>query len=325
VAALVVAFLPLEARADLSGLDVSNREIFAYADYRTSEEDTGTDEAIDEILDSAADWISGVVAETPAPWLGTRGIAEMRSEIVASPQSFRVDAYGYALAEASATRNGTEYLYDASSSGYAGLRMYLSFQEPVNYVVTGTVWSSGEEYLDFTDYQAYTWVTVETVNGLEGVEAVGNQLPVLFQGATGLGLNLEAYTTVDATAAYDDVEQTSYYTSASGGFDFQIQLTVSATGAPAVLGRDFTVAASPNPFRGNTRITAARPAEGASAVLSVFDVHGRLVRRWTDVGPDRAIDWDGRTARGEVVPAGVYFVRADDGAQRSVAKLVRLR
>ena len=62
--------------------------------------------------------------------------------------------------------------------------------------------------------------------------------------------------------------------------------------------------AFPNPTRNAVRFR--RPGAPTSAHLVVLDVAGRAVRR---LRGDGEITWDGRSGRGERVPAGVYFVR----------------
>jgi hypothetical protein len=80
----------------------------------------------------------------------------------------------------------------------------------------------------------------------------------------------------------------------------------------------------PNPFGDALRIEA--PGAGP---VAVFDVGGRLVRQLRYgmervVGPQR-LAWDGRNARGERVPAGVYFVRYGRGAGGLVTRVALLR
>ncbi len=86
--------------------------------------------------------------------------------------------------------------------------------------------------------------------------------------------------------------------------------------------------ASPNPFRGQTRIDA--PDWGS---LVIHDVQGRLVRVLTCV-PGGACpqlagafsgSWDGRDTAGREVPSGVYFLRYEGAGGRAVKAIVYLR
>jgi hypothetical protein len=86
------------------------------------------------------------------------------------------------------------------------------------------------------------------------------------------------------------------------------------------------LAGAPNPFHRDARVTfsLARPGR---ARLRVFDLRGREVRRLLDetrpAGP-QSVTWDGRDARGEGVPTGVFFLRLEaDGAAR-VRRIVKL-
>jgi flagellar hook assembly protein FlgD len=99
-----------------------------------------------------------------------------------------------------------------------------------------------------------------------------------------------------------------------------------------VLGRPW-----PNPFSATTSTSTdleLRGAAGPSPVAGVYDPRGRLVRKLEvgtllDAGSRGAtrfrgqVRWDGRDARGDLVPSGVYFVRVEAG-QHAVARRVVL-
>ncbi|MGE5175382.1 MAG: aryl-sulfate sulfotransferase [Hyphomicrobiales bacterium] len=71
---------------------------------------------------------------------------------------------------------------------------------------------------------------------------------------------------------------------------------------------------------------AAAVAGGATRTLAVFDVRGRLVRRWrATVAPGGVVTWDGRAADGRRVASGIYFLRADGAAPSAAAKVVVAR
>jgi hypothetical protein len=60
--------------------------------------------------------------------------------------------------------------------------------------------------------------------------------------------------------------------------------------------------------------------------LAVYDVMGRLVRRWRAAVPAGArASWDGRRADGRPVSAGIYLVRAEDGTPSPALKVVVAR
>ncbi|MEZ5065968.1 MAG: T9SS type A sorting domain-containing protein [bacterium] len=312
----------LQTPATLRSLDVSYGVTNVATGGGTEDFDSATQE------DPLVDWTTCIAVESPAPWYGTFGNAEIHSVISVGPTFHSIGVSIFVSGEASGLRDPVSGDFNSADADGAG-RFYLNvtFLVPVNYLVSGSLWASGDAIEQFVEEHGEVYGDVTILGVPQTYSVVENQIPVLQQGtlASGGNFSVDFHLSGAASAWYDDVQQQGHHAYAAAGLDLTLQFNAAATGASLVVGRDFTVTASPNPFRGNTRITAARPAEGASAVLSVFDVHGRLVRRWTEVGPDRVIDWDGRTALGEVVPAGVYFVRADDGAQQSVAKLVRLR
>lgn len=70
--------------------------------------------------------------------------------------------------------------------------------------------------------------------------------------------------------------------------------------------------ATPNPFTGATHLTLTIP-QPASLRVEVFAVDGRRVRTLADGGVAAgtvALAWDGRDARGALLPPGLYMVRA---------------
>jgi hypothetical protein len=99
-----------------------------------------------------------------------------------------------------------------------------------------------------------------------------------------------------------------------------------APGAPAATGAWLGVG-SPNPFGSTTELAYSLPAAGR-ARIAVHDVAGRTVAVLAEGGQSagrHTIRWDGRTARGTVAPAGVYFVRLEFGGRVQMQKLVRAR
>lgn len=65
---------------------------------------------------------------------------------------------------------------------------------------------------------------------------------------------------------------------------------------------------------------------GTTRTLAVYDVRGRLVRRWrSDVEAGHVVSWDGRGASGAPAPSGIYFVRAEDRASTPAVKVVIAR
>jgi hypothetical protein len=77
--------------------------------------------------------------------------------------------------------------------------------------------------------------------------------------------------------------------------------------------------ASANPARGSMTFRMSLPrTDGAR--LGIFDLHGRLVREFSDLRD--GVTWDGRSASGARVPAGMYFARLTLDRNIATAKFV---
>ena len=93
-------------------------------------------------------------------------------------------------------------------------------------------------------------------------------------------------------------------------------VSASLVGVPPAHAADGTLRVSPNPAREGNYISFALAA-GARVQIAVHDVSGRRVRDVFDsplTAGEHTLRWDGRDARGQLVPAGTYFVvvRADE-------------
>jgi glucose/arabinose dehydrogenase len=85
--------------------------------------------------------------------------------------------------------------------------------------------------------------------------------------------------------------------------------------------------AVPNPFDVETNFDLQMTA-GAPLRVSIHDAAGRLIRNlWN--GPSastvQTLSWDGRDARSQPVPSGVYFLRAESGEEQATQRVTRLR
>jgi hypothetical protein len=94
---------------------------------------------------------------------------------------------------------------------------------------------------------------------------------------------------------------------------------VKATTMPAPSPRN-TLQAAPNPFRNEVVATTDSPIQE----VTVYDVQGRLLRRLHADPSAPSVRWDGRSAGGAPVPAGVYFLKARLGDRDITEKIVRL-
>ncbi len=85
--------------------------------------------------------------------------------------------------------------------------------------------------------------------------------------------------------------------------------------------------ASPNPFRGETRLSLSLP-DAREASVTLYGIDGRRVRalfRGALGGGVHSFVWDGRGERGERLAPGMYFAIARAGKARLAAKLVMIR
>ena len=83
---------------------------------------------------------------------------------------------------------------------------------------------------------------------------------------------------------------------------------------------------APNPFLDTTRLELVLERAGTVRV-DVLDAAGRRVRQlYNGFAPGRVfIVWDGRGQSGQIVPSGVYFVRARAGDQQTSRRVERIR
>ncbi len=79
----------------------------------------------------------------------------------------------------------------------------------------------------------------------------------------------------------------------------------------------------PNPFNPSTTIFYDLPAAGR-VTITVYDVHGRLVRSLLDrqdAAGTRSVAWDGRDNAGQRVASGTYFYRLQTGGRTLTKKM----
>ena len=62
-------------------------------------------------------------------------------------------------------------------------------------------------------------------------------------------------------------------------------------------------------------------SRGEAGRLMVYDLAGRLVRRW-DVHAGESVEWDGTTGSGVEAAAGHYFIRYEQGSRSVTRRLV---
>jgi len=76
----------------------------------------------------------------------------------------------------------------------------------------------------------------------------------------------------------------------------------------------------PNPFNGRTFIQF-NLGQGAEAAMTLYDVLGKVVRRWRIQGSaEQSIVWDGRDSQGREAPSGVYIYRLETSHGESLVR-----
>jgi hypothetical protein len=103
---------------------------------------------------------------------------------------------------------------------------------------------------------------------------------------------------------------------------------IPASVVPRMPARFDLLAAGPNPGRGRCGVLLVM-AEPARLQVEVLDIQGRtvamLAKERAYTAGSHALMWDGRDVRGVQAPAGVYLVRARNGAESAVRKAVLTR
>ncbi len=183
-----------------------------------------------------------------------------------------------------------------------------------NYVL---IWQDGRGGLD-TDIYAARAETSGTVTDPDGFEVSGaghNQFtPDLCPNP--VGVVLMTYSSFTAGAGYGS------YRIWANFFD----LVAGLPGGPAVSGLTCLYANSPNPFRHSTTLRFAL-AERAEVALTVYDVKGRLVATLIEGarGPGlHEVTWGGRSADGDALAPGLYFLNFKAGGVRQTQKMLLL-
>jgi hypothetical protein len=106
----------------------------------------------------------------------------------------------------------------------------------------------------------------------------------------------------------------------ANGYSYTVSVLLNRSTPPTGVedGPDVYVSGSallqnvPNPFNPVTTISFIVPANTVDAEIGIYNVSGRLVRRWDWQNPDEGLNsivWDGRDESGRQTGSGVYFYR----------------
>jgi len=113
-------------------------------------------------------------------------------------------------------------------------------------------------------------------------------------------------------------------TAATGSIPVQGQVNVKIKGGAASAVSAF---ASPNPFNPETAISLTLKNNGPVSVR-IYSIEGRLVKTLKDefaTAGTYEVRWNGKDMNGRPVPSGMYFVKTESGADKSVFKLSLLK
>lgn len=106
-----------------------------------------------------------------------------------------------------------------------------------------------------------------------------------------------------------------------------VRLVTAAGTEPPAEARSLRVSSHPNPFGSRTEITYEIPV-ATRVTLTVYDTHGRVVRRLVDSWSEQGIHstvWDGLDKRGRSAAGGIYFCRLAAGPATVMETIVVTR
>ena len=89
-----------------------------------------------------------------------------------------------------------------------------------------------------------------------------------------------------------------------------------------------TFSVHPNPFHKKLNIYFQTPNPKSLTSIGIYDVSGCLVkslRLLPDALRTTQITWDGRDARGQQLPSGVYFVQVETDEHRKTKKVLFIK
>jgi hypothetical protein len=82
----------------------------------------------------------------------------------------------------------------------------------------------------------------------------------------------------------------------------------------------------PNPCRSKTDIRwEITDNSEKTKVLKIYDMTGRMVKSFTDIGHQSSVLWNGTDQSGQPVPSGVYFINATNGAVSETRTVLLIR
>jgi len=115
----------------------------------------------------------------------------------------------------------------------------------------------------------------------------------------------------------------------NNGFTLPAPLALEQDGVKAPrAGQAVTLLATPNPFNPMVSIRYLVSGAQSPVKVAVYNAQGQCVKmlfQGTQVSGWKEIRWNGRSASGEAVPSGIYFLRMDAGKRTSSCRLFLVR
>lgn len=120
------------------------------------------------------------------------------------------------------------------------------------------------------------------------------------------------------------LQMTARTTAATGSIPISGTISVKIKGGAV---SSVSAFASPNPFNPETAISLTLKNSGPVSVR-IYSIEGRLVKTLKDefaTAGTHEVRWNGKDSNGRPVPSGMYFVKTESGADKSVFKLSLLK
>ena len=131
---------------------------------------------------------------------------------------------------------------------------------------------------------------------------------------------------IDVVGVLTQYDSTLPYTS---GYRIVPRSTADITMSPGAgvppLEAEGTFRVSPNPTRGGIRVAFAKGTGEGPASVRFYDVAGRLLDEISPAVGTAYLDWQGKDARGNALPSGIYFVAVKSGNREDTAKVILVR
>lgn len=130
---------------------------------------------------------------------------------------------------------------------------------------------------------------------------------------------------------YDDNNNLSYEIEQENNFDILVDSRrtdytweqYTANDEDLIPASGLSLKAYPSPFNDNITIQADSK-ELSPVVIGIYNLRGQLIRQYLSQ-PGQAVIWNGSDQGGNACPAGIYFLKVNQGPTTSSAKLIKIK